>query len=319
MSAWYDKFIRINNINGSTNPDRFEAELTNEFEQYIANAPNVYNVTLSSGSTTIALQDLKYGDKKTDGKYMIMAYSDSATIGEIFIWDSKYWIVLNEENRTIKDHRTYIIEKCNYNLKWYDQYGDLKTKYCVIKSQSSETDDIFYSRNFALGDNKLAMIVSNDSDTTIFSRDFRFVISGTSYKITSIINSFETDGILYLVISEDIVMENDDLENNIAQSNFTYDADDNPIETGYDIIINGESNLKLYDTNTFTCIVYNDGEEVSENVTWSLSDSDASILSQNETTCVVKGIAVGTVTLKCELDSDALIYDEKVITVTSMF
>ncbi len=160
MSVWFDRFERINNINGSTNPDRFKSELIDEFEQYIANSPNVYTVILSAGSTVVALQDLKYGDKKTDGKYLIMAYNDSATVGEIFTWDSKYWIVLNEENRTIKSHRAYVTEKCNYNLKWYDEYGDLQTKYCVIKSQSSMTDDIFYGTNFALGDNQLAIIAS---------------------------------------------------------------------------------------------------------------------------------------------------------------
>lgn len=319
MSTWYDRFVRLNNVDGSTNADRFKSKMKDEFDEYITNSPNVYSVTLSAGFTTIALQDIKYGDKKTDGKYMFMAYDDTATVGEIFIWDSKYWIVLNEENRTIKSHRAYVIEKCNYNIKWYDQYGDLQTKYCVIKSQSSQTGDLFYSQYFAIGDSELAVILPNDSDTNIFSRDFRFIISGTPYKISSIINDFETEGLFYLIVTEDQVKENDDLENNIAQSNYAYDINDSPVTSGYDIIINGEVNVKLYDTNTFSCVVYNNGTEVSENVTWTLSDPDASIISQDETSCIIKGDAIGTCTLKCELDSDSLIYDEKDINIVSIF
>lgn len=319
MSTWYDRFVRLNNVNGSTDSERVKNGMMDDFEEYIQNAPNVHTVTLAEGSTTVVFQDIKYGDKKTDGKYMLMEYDDTATIGEIFTWDSKYWIVLNEENRTIKSHRAYITQKCNYNLKWYDQYGDLQTKYCFIKSQSSETDDLFYGKFFAIGDNDLALIVPDDSDTSIFSRDFRFIISGTPYKISSIINDFETDGLFYLIVSEDQVKENDDLENNIAESNFAYDTDNTPEESGYDIIINGDSNLNLYDTNTYSCTVYNDGTAITANVTWSLSDTDATIVSQDETSCIIRGSVIGTTTLKCELDSDETVYDEKSISIVNIF
>lgn len=83
----------------------------------------------------------------------------------------------------------------------------------------------------------------------------------------------------------------------------------------YIIAINGNSEIYVNSSETYTSVVMNNGVEVVESVTWIiLSGNEYGIItSQGNNSCVVKNIGIGTIVLKAILDIDNTIIQTKII------
>lgn len=138
------------------------------------------------------------------------------------------------------------------------------------------------------------VLAFNVSDNTIATIDNAGLVTGTSMGTVDITVEYEgvTDTIT-LSVGEAV------LEDNFA------------------ITIEGSDIIKKWSTQIYTAKVINNGLEVSEGVTWEVSNSNVSISSQDESTINLVGETMGTLKLTATLIEDNNIITTRDIEVIS--
>jgi hypothetical protein len=79
----------------------------------------------------------------------------------------------------------------------------------------------------------------------------------------------------------------------------------------YSIVISGSNSIYQGQSKSYSCVVYNNGTQVSKDCVWSISDTTlATIMSQNSTSATVKASSskLGTVNLRCEMVEDNTVF-----------
>jgi hypothetical protein len=93
------------------------------------------------------------------------------------------------------------------------------------------------------------------------------------------------------------------------------------VADNYSIVISGSNSIYQGQSKSYSCVVYNNGTQVSKDCVWSISDTTlATIMSQTSTSCVVKANSskLGNVVLKCSLVEDNTVYQELSIQIKSI-
>ena len=202
---------------------------------------------------------------------------DHKTIqGTYYIFDNNYHIGYFTN---IYDglEKTFAVRKCNNVMKIVDpENGSIFSIPCVIDydmtSPSQQVSSYIITPN-----NHASVMVQGNADTLrLFTLNKRFMFNGRPFKLLAYQNTLYYDlnnqvpTLLYLDLYLDELHDKDDIENGLAY-NGEYD---------YTLQINA-NNMQLVNgsSGTLTSTIMLNGEEVSGNVLWSSSNTNAVIIN----------------------------------------
>lgn len=141
--------------------------------------------------------------------------------GDYVEWNNTTYIVFKAD----ADDELYIdghLYQCNYNLRWQNANGDIVTRWAYIQNASAYNSGVEHDKIVQYGSNQLMIVLPIDDETEKLRRDKRVYCDLTSqhakYKFArcdSISETFGEKGILYIIATEDLTLDdadNDELE-----------------------------------------------------------------------------------------------------------
>lgn len=301
----FDLYRKINNVNGISIQEELLNEEIENFETYLYNSPNYYEVNKYGYSDKMdcTIQDMSFNNKTNgDEKILCVRSNEALNMGDTLEWNGKQWLIILEEINTIQSHKTFIIRPCNYTLKWLNEQGKLISCPCITTNATMYSLGINTDTNAPnTVDGKLSIILPYNKDTSWIKRDKRFLFHNSAYKVTfpdlTQINSVNMTGTISFVLSEcELNNTTDNLELGIADY---YNAPKYEIQIKEDnISISKENTLQL---NT---IITKDGQVIDNSIDkleliWeSDNPTVASVDSNGLVTAIISGNANITVKLR---------------------
>lgn len=145
--------------------------------------------------------------------------------GSIVEWMNNHWTVV-EKDANNEIYTKVKLLQCNYLLKWIAiENGEpvIKKRWCTIDDGTKYMTGQLNDRHFIVvtGDTRVAMTITRDSETAKFNRQSRFLIGDPeastiqAFKLTkplSVGNTYNGDGILKFVLSEDNTTDYDNFD-----------------------------------------------------------------------------------------------------------
>ncbi|MEK4008338.1 hypothetical protein [Paenibacillus sp. FSL H3-0333] len=244
--------------------------------------------------------------------------------GDIIDWQSEKWINIVTDNMSGLYYRG-VLRRCNGSLKWNDEHGILNERYFTFKSDPSTNFGVSDGRIIAVGNERRTLLVSCDDRTRLFKRDQRFLFDSRAWKITAIDN-ISVKNISIVTLEEDLIdTAKDNLELEIADYVAPIVPPVKPEDPSSLIIeINGDASITKARSKTYTCIFSKGGSQVEGIATFAITDIDgnstslATIESQGDNVCIVKGVNLGYILLHA-INSDQTLTSQKKIQIKALF
>lgn len=301
----FDLYRKINNVNGISIQEELLNEEIENFETYLYNSPNYYQINKYNGNTMIdcTIQDASFNNKTNgDEKILCTRYGDNLIVGDTIDWKTRQWIIISKEENSIESHKTFIIRPCNYTLKWLNEQGKLISYPCITTNATMYSLGINTDTNAPnTVDGKLSIVLPYNKDTSQIKRDKRFLFHNSAYKVTfpdlTQIDSENMTGTISFVLSEcELNNTTDNLELGIADY---YNAPKYEIRIKEDdISISKDKTLQL------NAIITKDGQVIDNSIEkleliWLSSNPNVATIDSNGLlTAVISGNANITVKLK---------------------
>lgn len=241
--------------------------------------------------------------------------------GSLIKYNDEDWLVISKpvSNRTYKSCKIY---ECNALLKWQDETLNVITIPVILADKSSiYSDGVEVSKFFNLANDQILITIPSNSDTIKISDGKRFMFKHDKniYKVSKV-QDLVAEGLIYITMTIDTYSAVTDRVDLGICDYIEPTTPEEPGEIGYSVIIQGDSSITKNYTKIYTSKVFADGIEVfDKSVLFSLNNSNATITNVNGNSCVVKGLVVGSCTLKCELTDDSSVFDEKQIQIVGIF
>lgn len=265
---------------GATTKDQYINISKKYFEDYLLSSPNADTIILDGVLMTAAIHENRQDDSRLS-KYFLIGLENSVSIGQLIQWSGDSWLIIRKEKRTIESYHKVLALRCNYNLKWIDEYGVLTQTpaymFGHMEQKINESFSQWRGTYVADGNKNLEIILP-------FIRipdQQRFVINNEAWRavekdLTSV------DGILYMTLIEDNINQfRDDSSQNIA----------NIDQLGNSYIDLGMTTLSIAinETFTFSPVLYKDGKVVSNaTFVYSLNNTKSQIINST-----IAGKAIG--------------------------
>lgn len=139
--------------------------------------------------------------------------------GELVHWNDTIWLVLNADF----DSELYVdgnLQQCNFKLRWQNKNNQIIERDIVTISATAYNSGVEDKALITIGYDQLMIYIPYDEETIELNRDKRFFISNNKkkpipYKLTSInttSNIYNGHGYLQLIVSEDVLQEEDNVE-----------------------------------------------------------------------------------------------------------
>lgn len=139
--------------------------------------------------------------------------------GELVHWNDTTWLVLNADF----DSELYVdgnLQQCNFKLRWQNKNNEIIERDIVTISATAYNSGVEDKALITIGYDQLMIYIPYDEETIELNRDKRFFISNNKkkpipYKLTSInttSNVYNGHGYLQLIVSEDVLQEEDNVE-----------------------------------------------------------------------------------------------------------
>lgn len=189
------------------------------------------------------------------------------------------------------------IERCNINLNWQDDFGEIHS-YPAVAKESLTLDMPMFDSTININKGKLSIVIQYNEFTKFITINKRFLI-GDPYqavKVVALVNYTDTNTLgLDVIIDNKAPNDNDTL--GIANyDSFLYSV--NILESSFEQQIGFISQLHAE-------VKLNDGI-ISYPTTWSSSDESVATIDQNGN---IELLSVGSVLFKCEMQDNPLISD----------
>lgn len=211
-------------------------------------------------------------------------------MGDIITYNNNYYLVITEVTNKKYD--------CFYKCEARHMPDIVKFKFDnTVKSIPFFADakifDIANNKLFNTENGQMDITMQNNNKTSQIYVQERFIKFGGAWEITG--KNCTQKGLICLSCTTSQFVTQDDKINEIA---YQTHGDNTPIATT-DLVINGSTTLTIDSQNTYT-LKNKDGTAVTTGTyTWSITynPDDVTIVSQNNTTCVLKGVKYGAITL----------------------
>jgi len=232
------------------------------------------------------------------------------------------WIVISEID--INQISKYCkVQKCNQTLPFQID-GIIYTYPCIFEqSISVNSDGTDSGKLFPYGDEVGLITVQNNMATSQIPLNKRFIFDNYENGIWEVrsINKSQKKGLIEFKCVKSEKQATDRLDLNIAN----YVEPNDPTDDGYSITITGQDSIIANGSQaTYIAKVFQDGVEVTNDVTWTLTDTNSLITTSTivDKSCVLKAnntYKTGTVRLKCTMVDDESVLVEKIIMIKSLF
>lgn len=243
--------------------------------------------------------------------------------------DNKFRIILPSTPATkqLTIDKRFIFNDSVWITTFVDKMTDGLITLTVQSTESNANDDF---------ENEIADNIQVTYSIEILNNDVNLTVGDTfQLNIKAYANSVEVSNPIVTYISSDetiATVDENGLINCIAEGNCVVtvnyqDVSDSininvqsVVVDNYSINISGNNSISIGSTEIYNVSILNNGVEVEESVTFSLSNELCSIQSQDGNSCTIKaGNNTGTIDLIATLDSDNSVVNSKTISITSLW
>lgn len=188
-----------------------------------------------------------------DEKEVSVGFEHGYKVGDVFEWlsSSTYWLIYLQELSELAYFRG-MIRRCNYQIKWEDEDGNLHSSYVVVRGPVETKIDSYekHGRVLDMPNYSINVLMPSNEDTIVaFRRYTKFYLSGENVLDNSIcwrveaVDSFSSPGILQLNAVEYYANEQED-EDGIVGTLIEVPVDPNPDASTSIYSISGETFIK---------------------------------------------------------------------------
>jgi len=250
-------------------------------------------------------------DEKDYRRLMFKEYNHSTSRGKYYRFDDNYWITYEESN-VIGAYNEILVKRCNNTMRWIDKNnGAILSMPCVVDGDISSTNPK-KNKDIIVADATLTLMVQKNSLTREIKKNQRFIFNGDAYKFISYNAQMQGDYIdedvplLFMDLELDTIINDDDIENNIANYN----------EYRYDIQAYSDTSyqVKSFNGKCWASVTLN-GEIVNRDVVWS-SNEFATIDQQGN--YVLTGDVGDMVEITAKVEGNVDLYSKVNITITDV-
>lgn len=260
---------------GATTKEQYINISKKYFEDYLLSSPNADTIILDGISITAAIHENRQDDSRVS-KYFLIGLENNVSTGQLIIWNGDNWLVVRKEKRTVESYHKVLALRCNYNLKWIDEYGViLETPTYMFGHMEQKINESFSQWRgtyVAEGNKNLELILP-------FVRipdQQRFIIKNEAWRAVEK-DLASIDGILYMTLIEDNINQfRDSSSESIA----------NVDQLGNSYIDLGMTTLSIAvnETFTFSPVLYKDGKVISDaSFVYSLNNTKSQIINSTIT------------------------------------
>jgi len=178
-----------------------------------------------------------------------------------------------------------IINQTNHLLQWLNSTGTTKSSYGILTNKST-IDSIDEDKYIMLPSGEFKIILPNNVDTLLITKDKRFIINSSAWKCN--FNDYTTiPGLCIAYLKEDTISNNDNLTLGIADY---YNQHIFALS-----VLNGDLTLVENATAQINCVLTDNGVVVSNPVlTYVSDDTDVCTVSSSG---LITAVETGTTTL----------------------
>lgn len=316
MSIRYDEYKNRVHFKGSTKREYVKNKTKESIDDLISNSQYGFSIDVyHEDEETYTTHDVAILSTKTTQEYEaanIIAHLETGLDkGTLFKWNDYDWIILKKMFRPDQPGFNGIAYRCTGYLKWIDE----KTKKLHIQpayirsgritNAVGVTPDVNrYYDNIVLHDTDWNMVAATQQPPveTRFHPEMRFIIKGQAYRVTNVDN-VSIDNVSILSLSDDHVLDTDDLINDIAYS----DVYDYTIKPTYGT----EMSVYAGDIMELPMTIMNHGKEIKEE--YILTSLNPEIIEINKHQIISRGL--GTAVVEAHLKLNPMIKTQVIITV----
>lgn len=188
-----------------------------------------------------------------DEKVVSVGFEHGYKVGDVFQWlsSSTYWLIYLQELSELAYFRG-AIRRCNYQIKWEDEDGNLHQSYVVVRGPVETKIDSYekHGRVLDMPNYSINILMpSNDDTIKAFRRYSKFYLSGENVIDNTIcwrveaVDSFSSPGILQLNAVEYYANEQEDADG-VVGTLIEVPVDPNPDASTSIYSISGETFIK---------------------------------------------------------------------------
>lgn len=301
LSALDNYRARVEGTVGTSLKDYVKKQVRSNLDTFLEISQYGMDVTIDGETQRIGIMTGGMTDVRDE--VLVLSKPDVLAMGTLFEWEDEYWVVVKREARVIKESFYGTAYRCNVDLKWVDNEGNLISQKAYAKGrgmssilvENQYTDPPVISREV---DTPITVITQRNLE---LEQDMRFLFDGQPYRVT-FVDNLSIDGTTILGMYDDILQDGDDVVNNVANYskwNYTislgFEPDvvwniNEPFEVTYSILLNGE----IVDQKDIELIV---------------DDEDSCDINGN----IITPLIADDIPVRVELASNELIYVEFVI------
>ena len=287
MTYFRDVYKKRGSWWGATSKEQYLSAAQKYFEDYLLNSPTADDITINNIDVRAAIQDNKDDPNKIT-KYFLVGLDVGIRPGQLIYWYNDYWLVLQKEKRSFEAYDKALAIRCNYTLKWIDDFGVLnQTPAYLFGGMTNRVED-----NFRIASGLMVMPQANKNLSIILpyypiKSEQRFIIRSEAWRVLER-DLVSVDGILYMYLLEDLV---DSFTDNTTDSIADYDSLNNSyIDIGLSTL-----NLEVAETFSFNPILYKNDKRIDGAQFTYSSFGDGFYITINNNS--ITGLALGNTTL----------------------
>lgn len=223
MSYLDTYFSRVNHL-GNTTAERIRNSGIRSFNKWMSESPHtVRNLSIERGLFFDGII-LTNKDKEYEKiMFLNVANTIPLLVGDIVNWqletgEIEKWLIIQEEKKVNGTYRTFWIVRCNYLIKWIDDFGHLQQSWCYFVSSLDSKIKGNYRTWHSLitpQPNKYAEILMPRRE---ISRATNFIVEDESWSLIEYDHS-SVPGTIYLSLTENKINRiYDDVVEDIADT-----------------------------------------------------------------------------------------------------
>lgn len=223
MGIWDRYETRIGASGNTTDdPQRISAlgQITSRTQRKITASLSYKRVRIGGEERQIAVVD----EQAFDTKKIFSLPGEELPHGSLVEWADSLWLI-TELNAHRKPYSEGRMRRCNYNLKWIDDNGNILSRWCIVEDGTKyligeRAEDII-----TIGDARMAVTIGKDKDTSKLNRGKRFLIDDMdssevlAFEITKpnkFFNVYNGKGVFRFIMGEVNLTDDDNKELRIA-------------------------------------------------------------------------------------------------------
>lgn len=284
MSYFTEVYKKRGSWWGETSKDQYLNIAKKYFEDYLLTSPNASSITFNNVEIVAAVHD-NIQDENKISKYFLIGLDTEINQGDLIYWMESYWLVIQREKRNFEAYNKILALKCNYTLKWIDNYGVLNTSPSYIfGGMAAKVVD-----NFKMANGLISPQPNKNIEVILpyapIKTNQRFIVRDEAWRVLER-DLISVDGILYMYLAEDLV---DSFDDNLVLDIADYDS----LNSAYIDIGLTTLTLGVGGSFTFSPVLYKDNKVVEgAEFTYESREEDFYIsINSNSITGLAAGVA----------------------------